>query len=225
MLSVRLQAVADMVTQGNIIADIGTDHGYVPIYLVENRICPMAYAMDINEGPIQRARDHIEGAGLLGKIKVIQSNGMEKLKPGQADTVVIAGMGGELIIDILKASEVNDTVKELVLSPHRRGDLVRRFLNDHGWRITEENMVLDVGKFYTIIKAVHGEETEAYSEIEFIYGRCLLNEKNTVLYKYLNKEYKKFLAIKDNMETNSNQNIKNIERILEYNRKAREMYD
>ena len=225
MLSVRLQAVADMVTPGNIIADIGTDHGYVPIYLVEKRICPMAYAMDINEGPIRRAKAHIEKAGLLGKIQAIQSNGMESLNPGQADTVVIAGMGGELIIDILKASGVNDTVRELVLSPHRRIDLVRRFLIHHSWRITEENMVLDAGKFYTIIKAVHGEETEPYSEIELVYGRCLLNEKNAVLYKYLEKEHKKFLAIKDKMETNSNQNIENIEHILKYNRKAREMYD
>jgi len=102
MLSKRLEQVASMVTKGNIIADIGTDHGYVPIYLVEKGICPKAYAMDINQGPIESAIKNIENYGLSEKIQAIKSNGLEKLEPEKADTIIIAGMGGELIVNILE---------------------------------------------------------------------------------------------------------------------------
>ena len=81
MLSKRLEQVASMVTKGNIIADIGTDHGYVPIYLVEKGICPKAYAMDINQGPIESAIKNIENYGLSEKIQAIKSNRLEKLEP------------------------------------------------------------------------------------------------------------------------------------------------
>lgn len=131
MLSKRLEQVASMVTKGNIIADIGTDHGYVPIYLVEKGICPKAYAMDINQGPIESAIKNIENYGLSEKIQAIKSNGLEKLEPEKADTIIIAGMGGELIVNILenglaKLENCSRPVKELVLSPHKRGDLVQQ---------------------------------------------------------------------------------------------------
>ena len=119
MLSKRLEQVASMVTKGNIIADIGTDHGYVPIYLVEKGICPKAYAMDINQGPIESAIKNIENYGLSEKIQAIKSNGLEKLEPEKADTIIIAGMGGELIVNILenglaKLENCSRPVKELV---------------------------------------------------------------------------------------------------------------
>lgn len=225
MLSKRLETVAKMVTIGNVVADIGTDHGYVPIYLVKNKISPFAYAMDINEGPVKSATQNIEREGLAGQIQVIQSDGMEKLKPGAADTVIITGMGGELIVDILEKSTVNDTVKEFILSPHRRVDLVRKYMNDRGWHITEEKMLVDAGKFYTIIKAVKGEESDPYSEIEYIYGRYLLNEKDAVLKEYLEKENNKFQKIRDVMLEKKSKEIEQVKKILEYNRKGREVYD
>ncbi|MFQ9515185.1 MAG: tRNA (adenine(22)-N(1))-methyltransferase [Eubacterium sp.] len=225
MLSKRLDAVAKMVTKGNIVADIGTDHGYVPIYLVKSKISPFAYAMDINDGPVKSALRNVNSEGLSKQIQVIQSDGMEKLRPDMADTVIIAGMGGELIVDILKKSTVNDTVKEFVLSPHKRADLVRKFINENGWHIIEERMLVDAGKYYTIMKAVKGEETEPYCEAEYRYGRYLLNEKNPVLKEYLEKEYKKFKNIKDRMEKNNSRGTEQVEQVLEYNREGRESYD
>lgn len=225
MLSVRLQAVADMVTPNNVIADIGTDHGYVPIYLIKNNICPYAYAMDINEGPIMRAANNIKEEGLEDKIEAIQSDGMEKLTPGMTDTVVIAGMGGDLIINILKASKVNDMLKELVLSPHKNADMVREHIINMGWHIIGEDMVFDMGKFYNIIKAVPGKEKDSYDGIEMVYGRCLLNKKSRVLKEYLEKEYEKFSSIIQTMKEHNSKNIEEIERILEYNRKAVKIYD
>ena len=112
MISKRLKAVADMVTPGLTAADIGTDHAYVPIYLIEHKISPKVYAMDINEGPIRMAVANVENEGYEDQIVVSQANGMQKLEAGQAESVVIAGMGGELIVQILKDSKVNDSVQE-----------------------------------------------------------------------------------------------------------------
>ena len=122
MISERLKAVAGMVTKGKKVADIGTDHGYVPIYLVENSICSKVYAMDINEGPLKIADKNIAIHGLSDKIETIQSNGMEKLKDNMVDGAIISGMGGDLIVDILSRGKNIKGINELVLSPHRRVD-------------------------------------------------------------------------------------------------------
>ena len=137
MLSKRLQTVAGMVTKGNIISDIGTDHGYVPIYLVEENITDKAYAMDINQGPLDIANKHIKEKGLERKITTILSNGMEKLKDNMIDTAVIAGMGGDLIVSILENGKSIKGIKELVLSPHKRVDLVRKYLLENNWQIVD----------------------------------------------------------------------------------------
>lgn len=253
MLSKRLDAVAGMVTPGNVIADIGTDHGYVPIYLVKNGICPKAYAMDINEGPVKIARQNIKEEGLEDKIEVIQSDGMEKLEPNMAETVVIAGMGGELIVNILKMSKVNHTVKEFVLSPHKRPDMVRRYVIEQGWYITDEKMILEAGKFYTVMKVarqngvetnvnseqicgnkewvrdnteqVCGNEEQPYSNVEYLYGRVLLKEKNPVLREFLETENKKFQIALQNMKESGNDATSRVEEILENIEKGRKAYD
>lgn len=225
MLSKRLKTVADMVTKGNIVADIGTDHGYVPIYLVKNEICPKAYAMDINEGPIKSAISNIAEVGLSDRIRAIQSDGMEKLQANMADSVIIAGMGGELIIKILKESKVNNTVKEFILSPHRDIDLVRRYVLKTNWHIEDEKMVVDAGKFYTVMKVKPGKEEISYEQVEYIYGRCLLENKDLVLKDYLAVQYEKFSKIYEIMKKNNSCDIEAVEEILEINRKGWEMYD
>ena len=142
MISERLKAVAGMVTKGKKIADIGTDHGYVPIYLVENSICSKVYAMDINEGPLKIADKNIAIHGLIDKIETIQSNGMEKLKDNMVDGAIISGMGGDLIVDILSRGKNIKGINELVLSPHRRVDLVRKYLLENNWEIIDEKMLI-----------------------------------------------------------------------------------
>lgn len=97
-LSKRLQAVADLVTEGASVADIGTDHGYIPIYLIEHHIAEKVIALDINRGPLERARMHIVGHGLKEKIETRLSDGLEKVLPGEVDTMIAAGMGGGLVI-------------------------------------------------------------------------------------------------------------------------------
>lgn len=113
-----MKAVASMVTTGGILADIGTDHAYVPIALVQRQKIKGAIAMDINEGPLARAQEHIRAARLEEYIQTRLSDGAEALLPNEADSILIAGMGGELILHILTEGEsVCSTAKELILQP------------------------------------------------------------------------------------------------------------
>ena len=133
-LSTRLQAVADFVTAGYKLADIGTDHAYIPIALVEQNRIPGAIAMDINEGPLQRAGEHIAENKMEKKIEIRLSNGFSALKKGEAESAVIAGMGGGLMIRILTEGEqIAKSLKECILQPQSEIERVRRFLLEEGY--------------------------------------------------------------------------------------------
>ena len=187
-LSIRMQAVADMVTPGGRIADIGTDHGYVPIYLVEQNKIDHAIAMDVRKGPLARAGENIVRFGCSDRIETRLSDGLAMLKPGEADTVIIAGMGGLLTIRILEAGlKVLQSVSECILQPQSDLDKVRQFLHQHGFQIVQEKMLIDEGKYYVVMRVLHGEE-RIYTEAEDIYGRFLINEKHPVLKEYLEKQ-------------------------------------
>lgn len=174
-----------MVTPGGTLADVGTDHGYIPIYLVEQKKISHAIAMDINKGPLERAKEHIRLYGLEEYIETRLSDGLEKLLPGEADSVVIAGMGGGLMQRILSDGEtVRNSVKELILEPQSEVEALRRWILTHGYAIVNEDMVLEDEKFYPVFRAVPGEIS--YEKEEFYrYGRMLLLEKHPVLYQYL----------------------------------------
>ena len=187
-LSKRLQAVADMVTSGVRLADIGTDHGYIPIYLVSNNIVPSALAMDVNKGPLERAQEHIQEYELDSKIQTRLSDGLKKLEPGEVDSIITAGMGGALVIKILSDKpEVTESLKELVLQPQSEISKVREWLCQKGYRIIEEKMILEDEKYYPMMKAVKGD-VENYSEIELEFGKRLLEEGNPVLKQFLERE-------------------------------------
>ena len=198
-LSKRLMQVASFVSEGNRLADIGTDHGYIPIYLVQKGVVPYAYAMDINKGPLVRAKEHIDKEGLGDRIETRLSNGLDKLLVNEADSVLIAGMGGGLIIDILaRGKEVLDSVGELILSPHSEWEDVRRYLGNNGYNIIREDMLVDMGKYYIIIKAVIGD-LAGYDEVDYKYGKLLIEGKCEILKDYLLKEKDKYLSILNNI--------------------------
>lgn len=202
-LSGRLWYVANMVTPCNVVADIGTDHGYVPIYLVENKICKKAIAMDINVGPLERAKENIRKENLENCIETRLSDGLEKLRHKESDTVIIAGMGGELMIRILeKGLHILDTVTELILSPHSGLEKVRGYLLENGFSIEDETMLIDEDKYYTIMKISHGIE-DAYSEIELKFGRKLIQKKDSVLQEYLCQNLNKYNQILQTLRQNA----------------------
>lgn len=187
-LSKRLHAVAGLVTEGASVADIGTDHGYIPIYLVKQNIASRVIAADINRGPLERARMHIVGYGVKDRITTRLSDGLEQIEPGEADTMIAAGMGGGLIIRILqKGKPVTDRMRALILQPQSEIEKVRIYLNQNGYQIEKEDMVEEYGKYYPVMRAVHGGR-EDYSAIDYLYGKRLLEMKHPVLRKYLLRE-------------------------------------
>ncbi len=191
LLSDRLKAVAEMITPGIPVADIGCDHAYLPIYLVRENISPYVVACDVNAGPVIRAQENIEDVDLAENIDVRQGDGLSVLTPGEVKSVVLAGMGGKLMIRILSDGEdVLEKVSEVIMEPQSDVAALRHFLQDRGFRIISENMVSEEGKFYPIIKAVHGT-MDWDREIYFRYGKILLREENPVLHEFLliEKEY------------------------------------
>lgn len=154
-LSKRLQAVADFVTPGGCVADIGTDHAYLPIYLVQSGRCKKAIAMDIKKGPLARAQEHIAANHLEHLITTRLSDGLSALLPGEADRAVIAGMGGQTVIHILEAAVgLLPGLEELVLEPQSDIAGVRKYLREHRMYIDREDLVLDDGKYYPILHVV-----------------------------------------------------------------------
>lgn len=176
---------ASFVTPGNRLADVGTDHGYIPIALVQEKIIPSALAMDVNPGPLERAKQHIRESHLESDIHTRLSDGVQSLQPGEADSVLIAGMGGALTVKILQEGrEVLRTVKELILQPQSEIDKVRRYLEQAGYKITKEDMVWEEGKYYQVMKAEAGE-MHYDCENFYHYGKLLLERGHPVLRKYL----------------------------------------
>lgn len=189
-LSKRLQAVADLVSPGMRLADIGTDHAYIPIYLMENAKIPQAIAMDINKGPLERAEEHIKAHGLEHQIQTRLSDGMAKLQAGEADCAVIAGMGGALMIKILEEGrETAFQLQELVLQPQSELKKFRIYLLENGYRVLAEDMVYEDGKYYPMMKVKPGEMTgESWKPEELEYGKYLLDTAHPVLKQFLERE-------------------------------------
>lgn len=184
-MSKRMCRLASLVTEGNRLADVGTDHGYVPIALVKDKKIPSALAMDVNRGPLARAEEHIRESGLSTYIETRLSDGLDRLCPGEADSVLIAGMGGMLLLRILERGALClETVKELILQPQSDIYRVREWLKDHQYRVTAEDIVEEDGKYYPMMRAVHGQERRMESE-ELAYGKTEIQRSPEVLYSYL----------------------------------------
>ena len=198
-LSNRLQAVADLVTPGNRVADIGCDHAYTSIYLVEVGKSPYVISMDVNQGPLERAKENIKRYGYRNRIDIRRSNGLEKLDAGEVDTLLIAGMGGGLTLQILSENrDIVASVSEMVLQPQSEINLVRKALSTYGFLITNESMLKEDGKYYVCMKAEADSkiiDTQPYelTKLEhYCFGRLLLEGKNPVLREYLEKEKQQY---------------------------------
>lgn len=206
-LSKRLQAVADLVSEGLVVADVGTDHGYIPIYLIETKKSPKAFAMDVNKGPLLRAKEHIAEHGLETRIETRLSDGVRALQKGECDCVVVAGMGGALTIKIMEeGKDIFRNLKEFVLQPQSELQKVRAYLCENAYFIVEENMVLDDGKFYPMFRVINGQ-SEEYHAIELCYGKLLLEQKNAVLKTFLQKEKAVKELILSNLEQSFGEHI------------------
>ncbi|WP_313998573.1 class I SAM-dependent methyltransferase [uncultured Paenibacillus sp.] len=156
-LSKRLLAIADLVPPGARVADIGSDHALLPVYLVQSGKAAGAIAGELNEGPLQAARSQIAAAGLSGRIAARQADGLAAIEAGEADCVTIAGMGGALMSAILAHGEAAGKLRgvgTLVLQPNVGEDAVREWLLDSGWYLAGERILEEDGKIYEVLHAV-----------------------------------------------------------------------
>lgn len=209
-LSPRLRKIAEFAGNGLRLADVGTDHAFVPIALIKAGRIPAAYALDLREGPLKRAEEHLSEFGVQGRVELRLSDGLSAMQPGEAESVLIAGMGGELMIRILKDAFQRDrafrrttffgTVREWIFSPHTEWEEFRRFLLETDLRITREELVCEDRKFYLIMKAVPGDAAMPYREAgragfsmdsALRFGPLMLLSRDPVLFSFLLREREK----------------------------------
>ena len=193
VLSKRLKALACMVTPGRRVVDVGCDHGFVSIYLVQRGISPQVLAMDVRTGPLSRAKEHIAEAGLGGYIETRLSDGLLAYQEGEADSLICAGMGGRLMMKILTESRGKARgFQELILQPQSELPAFRRFLREEGYQLLDENIIWEEGKYYFLMKVRYGgkdSQTVQANETEQVladkFGALLLQRRSPVLKQYL----------------------------------------
>lgn len=177
----RLLAVSGFVRQGSVLADVGTDHAYLPVYLVSKGICKRAIASDINKGPIRRAEQNIAEAGLSSRIETRLTDGLTGLDGMGITDIAICGMGGELIAKIIEDAPFTASVNvRLILQPMTKADSLRSFLLSHGYEIKGEALVRD-DRIYQVICAEYTGENTEYSEVELLLGRHNISERSPLL--------------------------------------------
>lgn len=220
-LSERLERVVSFVKPCASAADIGTDHALVPVELVRRGIVKKALAMDVRPGPLSRAKEQISRAGLSDQIEPRLSDGLAALKPQEAETVIIAGMGGELIIRILtEGRHMWDSVAQWVLSPHSEVFKVRGWLLENGFSIEKEDMVCEDGKYYVLMdvrRAGSGIESPARDAefVRLLYGDSLICERNPVLAQYLKEEKQMLMEREASLRQSAKGSLRAAERLKE----------
>ena len=196
-LSNRLRMVADMVPNCDAVADIGCDHAYLSVWLLREGKARYAYACDVRKGPLAKAAETIRFFHMQEHAETILCDGLAGLKPGCAQVIVMAGMGGELTNRILtEGSECASAAQVLVLQPQSDWDMVRRRVYALGFTIADERCVYEDGKYYLCMKAVKGKAEEPdYSDAEFRYGRILPKRKAMTYLSWLTEECEKKIAM------------------------------
>lgn len=205
-LSTRLSALVQYVPQGSRVIDVGTDHAYIPIYLIKNNRAVSCLATDINAGPLKKAAHNIKQYH-IHQIRLKQTNGLEGVCEEDGDVIMISGMGGYLIIDILeRAKKLVSGIRKLILQPQQDIDEVRRYLHQIGFRIEDEDFVIDDDKYYTVIVAVPGNEHYAHT-YEYVYGKCLIEKGLPVFKEWLVKKEEKLEEISAALQDKESESV------------------
>lgn len=180
----RLKLCADFVRQDSTLADIGTDHAYLPIWLVENGIVKKALACDINEGPLNSGKADVDKYNLSDKITLRLSDGLKNVQENEADDIVIAGMGGELIVKILDECSFSKTNgKHFILQPMTKCEVLVRYLCENGFEILEQKACTCDNKHYTVMLATYTGVVQTVDESFYYIGK--LDAKDTQSKAYL----------------------------------------
>lgn len=201
MITPRLECIINHVS-ARIAADIGCDHAYVPIRLIQEKRAEYVIASDLNEGPLNIARSNIEKYGLCDKIETRLGEGLSVISPEEADTVIIAGMGGEIIEQIIRADYDISIKSKLILQPMNSQYELRKYLISSGFKITDEDIAIEGFKVYNILEVTAGHQTPYENEIDYQLPPCLYSHK---YFKNLyEKKEREFLKIVNGLENSNN---------------------
>ena len=205
---------ADEVRQGKKVVDIGTDHAYLPAYLIENNICPSAIAADIGKGPLENAKKVVSTSKELSdRIELRLSDGLKEIESDETDDIVIAGMGGILISEILTAAPwVKDETKRLILQPMSHAEDVRRYLCENGFEIIKEKACTDGKHNYIIIVAEFRNKINDKNEA-FYYKGLIQYDKSSDAQKYHQSRMASLIKKRDALK-NAGQDVNDIEKII-----------
>ena len=208
-LTDRLLKIASLVTEGKRVADIGTDHGYIPVYLLNKNKVPFAILADVNKGPLDNARKEVRHNNLLDKTDLRLGSGIEVLKKGEVDEVIIAGMGGILISELLEANkEVAHSVDKLILQPMQAQDELRKYLFSNGYEILNEVLVKEDFRIYEILEVKYtGNNTQVEDEIYFEVGKKLIENKDELLNEFIDKKVYKYNSIIEKLDGKSGEAV------------------
>jgi tRNA (adenine22-N1)-methyltransferase len=210
-LTDRLLKIASLVTKGKRLADIGTDHGYIPVYLLNKGDIPFAVLADVNKGPLENARNEVKRNNLLDKVDLRLGSGIEVLKKGEVDEIIIAGMGGILISELLsKNPEVAKSSNKLILQPMQAQNELRKYLFNNGFEIIDEILVKEDFRIYEIIVTkFSGKNTKVSDEIFYEIGEKLLENKNELFYEFIDKKIFTYKSIISKLEGKNGDVVEN----------------
>ena len=188
-LDERLKSAVPYLKKGGRIADVGPDHAYLPIYLVENGISSFAVASDLRAGPLEHAEANVKAAGLSDKIELVLCDGLTLIEPYRPDDILLFGMGGELIVSILDAAPwVKNEAIGLVLQPMSHPEILRAYLLEKGFAILGESLSFADRIYQTIYARFGAKDKTPYTEVELLIGRHNLAEKSPLLRPLLLRE-------------------------------------
>ena len=213
-LDSRLIAVADLVRKDKFFADIGTDHAYLPVYLIEKGIISKAIAADLRKGPLDNAKETVVAHNLCDKIELRLSDGLDNFKENEVEEIAVAGMGGLLISEFINRTNwLKNKAIHLILQPMTHTEELRKALFDNGFVIDNEVVAKDGDKLYIVLSAYYYGDATAYTDLDLIVGRLPYNKdclSREYLKKIFNKYNKKFIALK-----NANKDCSDLEKLVE----------
>lgn len=203
-LSLRLKCIASMIDHCKSVVDVGTDHGYIPIYLVKNNIIKKAIASDINKGPVEKAENNVFNNSVSSEITCRLGSGLSTVHAGEVEVAIIAGMGGNLIRDILEADlAVVKKLKYMVLQPVQNAEVLRAYLYSTGYDIIDEEICMDEGKFYEIIKVRYNTKPVILENIYYEISKVLLEKQNLVMKDFMKYKLEKYTQIYNSLNEDS----------------------
>lgn len=210
----RLKLIAKKVPKCSTVCDIGTDHAYIPIYLVLNNVCKKAVASDVKNGPVLAAKENIAKYKLGDRIETRLGNGLETISEEECDVIVIAGMGGELISKILSDGLSKAMIAtSIILQPMNSFEILRKWLYDNGFQIYDEEMANEGEKIYNVISARWTGEKTTVNEIEYYIGNALIEKKDPLLGKYIKKRLSQLTKAIDEMQNASGENTPRLDKL------------